>query len=93
MSMAEGFKCPACSFRMDVIDSRPTTVNEKPTVRRRRKCKNCNTRITTYEMAAEQDVEDLRFALGTVMASARNAQSALAILLDQYEPLLTRKDR
>ena len=91
--MSDSFKCPSCGFGMAVLDSRPATLENHPAVRRRRVCKNCNTRITTYEIAGAQDIEDLRFSLGRIMGLARNAQSALAILLDQYEPLLTRKDR
>jgi hypothetical protein len=91
--MSEGFKCPACGFGMAVVDSRPTTVDNNQGCRRRRVCKNCNTRITTYEITAAKDTEDLRLSLGRMMGLARNAQSALTILLDQYEPLLARKDK
>jgi hypothetical protein len=92
--MSDTFKCPACGFgSMMVMDSRPSKVGEEPAVRRRRKCKNCDTRITTYEIAGAQDIEDLRFSLGRIIGLARNAQSALTILLDQYEPLRARLDR
>jgi transcriptional regulator NrdR family protein len=89
----KGFSCPACSFRMDVIDSRPSKIEGQPAMRRRRRCKNCETRITTYEIAGAQDIEDLRFSLGRIMMMAKNAHSALTILIDQYGHMITREDR
>ena len=87
MSNDEGFRCPACSYRMNVIDSRATKLNDRQAVRRRRHCPNCNTRITTYEIAGAQDVEDLRFSLGRIMSMARMARSALVTLLDEYDKM------
>lgn len=91
--MSDSFKCPSCGFGMRVVDSRPSTIDKATAIRRRRVCRNCNTRITTYEIAGAQDVEDLRFSLGRVVGLARNAQSALANMLDEYEKLLVRGDR
>jgi transcriptional regulator NrdR family protein len=91
--MSESFKCPACSFGMKIIDSRPAHIEEQPAVRRRRVCANCNTRITTYEIAGAQDLEDLRFSLGRIMMMAKNAHNALTILIDQYGSMVTREDR
>ena len=41
-------RCPKCnSVRLSVIDSRSAPDNE---IRRRRKCRNCGYRFSTYEM-------------------------------------------
>lgn len=41
-------KCPFCNYDdTRVIDSRPS--DDNTTIRRRRKCDNCNKRFTTYE--------------------------------------------
>ena len=41
-------KCPTCGFSdSNVIDSRPT---EEGSIRRRRECKGCKRRFTTYEI-------------------------------------------
>ena len=42
-------KCPFCGFEdSNVIDSRPTDEGQR--IRRRRECKNCAKRFTTYEV-------------------------------------------
>ena len=49
----EGYiKCPNCRRGMlkDVKDSRPTTVFDIQSVRRRRVCSSCGQRATTYEI-------------------------------------------
>lgn len=91
--MSESFKCPACSFGMRVMDSRPTssTINGQAGVRRRRECLNCKTRITTYEVSGATDIEDLRFSLGRIIGLARNANAALTNLLDEYEKFVVRE--
>jgi transcriptional regulator NrdR family protein len=43
-------KCPVCSGRLDIKDSRPTVVEGLATVRRRRHCRECKGRLTTYEI-------------------------------------------
>ena len=45
--------CPKCQAKTAVIDSRP----HKGTVRRRRKCKKCGHRLTTYETTNSKFVE------------------------------------
>jgi transcriptional regulator NrdR family protein len=91
--MSESFKCPACTFGMSIIDSRPAHIEGQQAIRRRRVCKNCNTRLTTYEVAGAQDLEDLRFSLGRIMMMAKNAHNALTILIDQYGSMAAREDR
>ena len=49
-------KCPFCGFDNDkVIDSRG--VEDGHSIRRRRKCAECDRRFTTYERVAEVDVK------------------------------------
>lgn len=44
-----GMKCPACGYDdSKVIDSRP--VEENNSIRRRRECRKCHSRYTTYEV-------------------------------------------
>ncbi len=47
-------KCPSCGCadsKLKVIDSRP--VEESGSIRRRRECRNCHFRFTTYEVVEE----------------------------------------
>ena len=41
-----GYECPVCQSPMSVLDSRTAPLGG---VRRRRECKSCSHRITTYE--------------------------------------------
>jgi len=46
-----GLECPACGCKhLEVIYVRPT---EGGHIRRRRECRNCGRRITTYERSIE----------------------------------------
>ena len=41
-------KCPKCGYnKSEVIDSRPA--DEGASIRRRRECRSCQNRFTTYE--------------------------------------------
>jgi hypothetical protein len=42
-----GLRCVNCRGRLDVVDSR----RSGPTIRRRRRCRNCNALTTTFEIA------------------------------------------
>lgn len=47
-----GTICQRCGCDdCDVVDSRPTIMWEITTIRRRRRCKKCDHRFTTYEMS------------------------------------------
>lgn len=47
-----GLICPGCgSDRVDCTDSRPNVIG----VRRRRRCVDCQTRFTTYEVVVQGD--------------------------------------
>ena len=83
------FKCTDCNGPMQVIDSRPTTVNEKKGIRRRRKCLGCGLRITTFELESARDVDDLRASIGRIMGLARNAEAAISNLVEGYEQLIS----
>ena len=41
-----GLRCAACQSRLEVVDSRQSG----PTIRRRRRCKGCGARTTTFEI-------------------------------------------
>lgn len=46
--------CVKCKFgTSDVIDSRPSLDSNVRAIRRRRKCRNCGHRFTTYEVSSE----------------------------------------
>lgn len=46
--------CPNCrGTKVSVIDCRPGSVSQNAPFRRRRKCKTCDHRWTTYEVAEE----------------------------------------
>jgi len=93
--MSEPFPCPLCGTKMGIVDSRPTLLGNAAAVRRRRKCLQCNHRLTTYECEAIKDAEDMRTALGRVVGLARNAVGGLANFIDHYEQELglSRPDR
>ena len=42
--------CPKCGRWMSVVDSRP----HEDTVRRRRRCKSCGKKLSTYEVSRDQ---------------------------------------
>ena len=74
-------KCPKCGEKVDVIDSRPPFMgggNDGTMVRRRRSCKNCLHRFTTYEVT-EQVIKTLLADQGrlVVLQDAMNGRGAL----------------
>jgi transcriptional regulator NrdR family protein len=49
------FRCTSCDeFDTTVVDSRPAKLGALPVVRRRRKCRSCKARFSTYEIAVDQ---------------------------------------
>jgi hypothetical protein len=42
--------CPTCGGGTDVKDSRVSVFHDKPSIRRRRVCRACKRRITTFEV-------------------------------------------
>lgn len=46
------FQCPKCQSPTGVLDSRPGPGGR--TIRRRRVCRTCENRFTTYELAVEE---------------------------------------
>lgn len=66
------FPCIACRTpNAEVMDSRPTHVNDLPAVRRRRRCKTCGHRFTTFEVSevdtSQEKVDAARVALRTMI--------------------------
>lgn len=48
--MSAGLRCPKCGERTKVTDSRVKGSPEKAHVYRRRKCRKCGMRFSTYEV-------------------------------------------
>lgn len=70
--------CPKCDGRMDVKDSRPSTYQGRASVRRRRRCRQCGERCTTYEIIEElHQVRNFR----DVVVAARRMKDAADNLL------------
>src|ERR1051326_7078698 len=72
------YSCPGCGQRMDVKDSRPSEIEGVQTIRRRRQCRGCGTRVTTYEMV---DIGDLLRRLRAVVREAHHANKMLSAVL------------
>lgn len=66
---------------MDTKDSRPTTFHKEKTVRRRRHCRDCLFRITTFEVigGGRRDAELKKIA--AMREAVRRATEALQLLL------------
>jgi transcriptional regulator NrdR family protein len=56
------YLCPKCNNPLKVIDSRPTTFMGEKTIIRRRKCRVCPNRFTTYEISEDNLVKNMRRA-------------------------------
>lgn len=52
MHKPDGLTCPRCTGTTGVIDSRAARLGDLPTIRRRRRCRACDHRFTTYELDA-----------------------------------------
>ena len=78
------FPCPMCDGRMDVKDSRPTNFHNRPSIRRRRRCRKCRWAVTTYEIIDNAQLSaDAR--LGPVMHGVRRAHEAMGALIDAFD--------
>ena len=70
-------KCPECgSIRSSVVDSRVST--DGTSVRRRRECKHCSHRFTTYEMIPRKTT----MTLNDYNRISRGLKDALEVLKD-----------
>jgi transcriptional regulator NrdR family protein len=67
---------------MDVKDSRPSTSYGLSTIRRRRYCRACDFRLTTYELV---DGNKLHQELGEMIDTARLTVRLLSSLIEAYE--------
>jgi hypothetical protein len=59
---SDGLRCPGCSSGLnDTLDSRPTAMLEHFVTRRRKRCRSCGARWTTYEISSDdlRDILDL----------------------------------
>ena len=58
-----GTECPHCGHSIAVtVDSRPGTFMDASSRRRRKLCKACDQRFTTFEVVAESDADFVRDA-------------------------------
>lgn len=64
-------KCPICESDTDVIDSRNRTLLQL--LYRRRKCRNCNYRFSTFEITEEQynEYEKIKKSHEVIMKSIK----------------------
>lgn len=66
-------KCSVCGSKTDVVDSRAT----EKSVRRRRECRSCGKRFTTYETPAEA------YRFTEIVGEFHNDMTKAIKLLDQ----------
>ena len=84
MSDLSGFPCPVCGQRMEVKDSRATNFHNRPSIRRRRRCRKCHWAVTTYEIIDNAQLSaDAR--LGPVMNGVRRAHEAMGALINAFD--------
>lgn len=74
-------KCRQCKIRMDVVDSR--NVFDGTAVRRRRHCKSCGERVTTYETVGGVKKLDPR-KLKIMTKRLQRLLNDLKIVLESY---------
>ena len=84
MNEKVGFPCPQCESRMDVKDSRQTNYHHRPSIRRRRRCRECGWSVTTYEIL-DNSLMKADARLGPVMVDIRRAHEAMAALIDSFD--------
>lgn len=78
-------RCEKCgSHRIGVLDSRPVQRMKFPVIRRRRRCRECGHRWTTYEVSESQfdTIKKLEFLIVQIETMAREAEKARAALLE-----------
>jgi transcriptional regulator NrdR family protein len=73
--------CPKCGEDSAVLDSRET---DRSVVRRRRECRACATRWTTYELSAEeyealQRVQQIAQTMATARRALKSAEEQLTV--------------
>jgi transcriptional repressor NrdR len=89
-------RCPWCGHTEDrVVDSRPAERDE--TIRRRRECRSCGRRFTTYERVEELGLRVVKrdgsrepWDRGKVLAGIRKALANRPVTAEQVEALVER---
>ena len=79
------FPCPHCDGRMEVKDSRPTSFRGRTSVRRRRHCRKCGHRLTTYETISTTTEQQADVRLAAVMLTMRRAHEAMGQLIANFD--------
>lgn len=84
------FPCPNCqSDSVDVRDSRPCEHQGRPSIRRRRHCRKCRHRFTTFEIidrAGPASEASRILAIKRVATNLQRAVNDLSDLYDQIQP-------
>jgi hypothetical protein len=80
-----GMCCSSCGGKLEVKDSRPAEWNRKATIRRRRACRKCGLRITTFEIEIDRGAEEQGAKFYALVRQARNARDALDELLRRFD--------
>ena len=72
---ASGYPCPKCRERAGIIDSRPAP-GATTRVRRRRACRKCDHRWTTYELDEDEltKLEDAAQRLESIQAALQTSR-------------------
>lgn len=78
------YPCPLCRGKMEVKDSRPSVASGSQTIRRRRQCKKCGHKVTTYEMT---DIKELLHCMTSIVTEARQVQTVLSALLSAADSI------
>lgn len=91
-----GFSCPSCGGRMDTKDSRPANYRGDKSVRRRRHCRKCAFRVTTFEVI-DRGQQDAEFKVAAMLDAAKRAVDGIQALIDMNEaidkpPPITRRE-
>lgn len=77
----------ACGGITDVTDSRTAKLGEAPAIRRRRRCRVCSARLTTFECSADLiriGTPAKEHELGRVIEGLKTLTSALASINRRY---------
>lgn len=84
ISLLNSFPCVKCGGYTAVVDSRPTTYRGAHSIRRRRRCKQCGYRVSTFEVVDEDD-NFIDRRLPKVIAAARDVRLALTNLIERFD--------
>lgn len=79
------FPCPKCGGRLEVRDSRPAHFRGDPSIRRRRRCRKCGDRLTTFEVVNDGEEDFRNSRLPKIISAARDAHDALSAMIAIFD--------